>query len=947
MKWQARWIWRQQQERKPYNQMIVARKSFECAAARSARIAVTADTWYRLRINGEWVADGPCRSWPEHFYYDELDVLPYLRPGRNEIEILALFSGIGDFHCRPQEAGLLAQLEVEPARGRGRLVVATDKTWQVAEALNWRSNTPKVSCQMFPQEIYDARLMDLKFARAAELYPVGKGPWRGLQPRDVALLTRIPVEAQQVVSTTLVKRPAPAFCFPLARLLFPHVTDEANQVVGLCAMAATVVQAPRGGHLTLKRTGLQLATINGQAAWDAPLKRGANLVLVFFAPVGHYPDQTVMLDMPDTAELVNSVDTEQANPWVFVPLAGSDFRDNDMIFPWFPNPRWEELKPQFDAEVKALAETVTTPAQFRRQLGDRAWVRPADEMWTSDPHMEFRSREPRGDAAACIVNADACLHDTAIVTTINPHPDCDIELCLDLGLQDIGYYELDVLAPAGTVLDLFGVEYMDGLENIQHTLSNRNGMRVVCGEGRTQFISTRRRSGRYLFLTVRNHCEPVKLRLVRLIESTYPQATRGGFACSDPALEQIWKIANHTLKLCMEDTFTDCPLYEQTHWVGDARNEGLFAMTSCGAEDLIRRCIRLTGQSVERYPIAGGQTPSSWDMLLPAWSFLWGISVWDYYFYSGDTAFLEEAWPWVEQNLRGAESMLDAQGLFSCEGWNFFDWTEIDDHHRVVLHNNLLLVGMIDANIKCAQALRKDDAVSWLRRWRGQLAKAINRLWNNKLQSLPDSVHADGKPSEKTSVHTSFLALLYSVLPADRRAAALQHALQPPAEMIGVGSPFAMQYLYEALEQAGEHDAILASIAENFLPMLAAGATTVWEQFPHGNQGMGQFPTRSHCHAWSATPILFLNRIVLGIRQTAVAGASYEISPWVTRHTWGKGSSCHAGGGVVAVAWEKSEEGVLSIKAEAPAGVKLKYKTNASHAGLRVVWNGREVQRGA
>jgi hypothetical protein len=110
---------------------------------------------------------------------------------------------------------------------------------------------------------------------------------------------------------------------------------------------------------------------------------------------------------------------------------------------------------------------------------------------------------------------------------------------------------------------------------------------------------------------------------------------------------------------------------------------------------------------------------------------------------------------------------------------------------------------------------------------------------------------------------------------------------------------------------------------------------------------MGQFPTRSHCHAWSATPILFLNRIVLGIRQTAIGGAGYEISPWVTRHTWGKGSSCHAGGGVVAVAWEKSTEGVLSINAEAPAGVKLKYKANASHAGLRVVWNGREVQRGA
>ena len=57
------------------------------------------------------------------------------------------------------------------------------------------------------------------------------------------------------------------------------------------------------------------------------------------------------------------------------------------------------------------------------------------------------------------------------------------------------------------------------------------------------------------------------------------------------------------MKLCMEDTFTDCPLYEQTLWVGDARNEGLFAMSVFGAYDLVRRCIRLAGQSLERFPL--------------------------------------------------------------------------------------------------------------------------------------------------------------------------------------------------------------------------------------------------------------------------------------------------------------------------------------------------------
>ena len=39
-------------------------------------------------------------------------------------------------------------------------VIATDRSWQVAEAKAWQPNTPKVSIQMEPQELYDARLED-------------------------------------------------------------------------------------------------------------------------------------------------------------------------------------------------------------------------------------------------------------------------------------------------------------------------------------------------------------------------------------------------------------------------------------------------------------------------------------------------------------------------------------------------------------------------------------------------------------------------------------------------------------------------------------------------------------------------------------------------------------------------------------------------------------------
>ncbi len=43
------------------------------------------DDAYRLFVNGEWVADGPGRSWPEHFQYDEIDVTPYLAAGATTV----------------------------------------------------------------------------------------------------------------------------------------------------------------------------------------------------------------------------------------------------------------------------------------------------------------------------------------------------------------------------------------------------------------------------------------------------------------------------------------------------------------------------------------------------------------------------------------------------------------------------------------------------------------------------------------------------------------------------------------------------------------------------------------------------------------------------------------------------------------------------------------------
>ncbi len=935
----ASWIWHPQSDYKAYHRTIIARRIVRLprTVVSSATLAVTADSWYRVCINGTWINDGPARAWPEHYSYDRLDVAPYLVPGKNTIEITACFFGCGSYHQDCRQAGLLAQLDVTFAHRRA-LRVVSDGAWQTAAAEAWLPNTPKISQQMEPQECYDARRAALRFRKAAVLCPLRRAPWRDLSPREAALLTRVPVSFARFLQATAVQRDWCAWTFPVSRLLYPGVI-EMNACVTMPACFVTLIHSPRARTLRMQSYWPYMA-VNGTLVQDltARLRKGVNIFVGCANYDGPGKDQGIRFVDHDGLRFENPLDPQYEHPWALVTFDECLYRGDDLVYKtWFPTPEWSALMDRIRARFVHTCTAVRDLPSFQRELGAHARLVPARDMLLHDPAFQFEGRRPCPGAGPRVDQPDALMHTNNACTVVHPDARGDVELLYDLGTQNIGYYEFDLTAPAGTTVDISAVEFIAPSGTIQHTLGCKNILRYVCTEGVNRFLSTKRRAGRFVFITLRNLSAPVHIRLVRLVESTYPVHAVAKFNCSNDAYVRVWEIAARTLKLCMEDTFTDCPLYEQTLWIGDARNESLYAETAFGAHDLIRRCLRLGAQSLEHYPLVGAQVPSAWDMLLPAWSFLWGIGVWDYYFASGDRVFLKEMWPAVMLNLRNAAAMRDQRGLFSGPYWNMFDWAAIDDRHLTVLHNSLFLVGALRAARRCADVLRDAHAARWIDTTIGELVPAINALWNPAANAYPDSIYAGGALSPKTSQHTSFLALLYDVIPPEHAAMALRNCVAPPPEMACVGTPFAIQYLYEAWEHAGREDLILQSIAQQFVPMLHAGATTVWEAFPNSVLSTPDAPTRSHCHAWSAAPLHFLNRIVLGIRPSAPGGAAYEISPYLNGLAWADGASAGARGPVY-VKWEKTNA-TLRITVSAPRGVRVTYKPNPTHHGLSVAFN--------
>ncbi|MBN1126516.1 MAG: alpha-L-rhamnosidase N-terminal domain-containing protein [Sedimentisphaerales bacterium] len=940
----AKWIWKPQADYKVYNQTILAKKEFTLQKPVAATIRITADSFYRLFINGQWVNDGPCRSWPEHYQYDQIDISGYIRHGSNHILIIARYYGVGDFHRVCKQAGLLAQLNIIGEDGKQQRII-TDNSWDVAAAQGWIVNTPKVSIQMEPAEWFDARLTGQEdFTKAAILYEADRGPWSDLNPRDVALLTKEPFAFRSFIRAKLVKCDGWNFCLPSARLVNPGIVEANHTVSNACGMA-TILHARKDSVIDFQSQGFKVA-LDGQILKDGRynVKAGSHLILAFVREVcGHDKEKSVRFFDPQEIRLANPMDENHKNPWCFLRFNEFAFVKDDLRWINFRHENKEvtDIINQYNRLTDDLMRSVTDLDAFPAQLSAHAEKLDFAEMFVNDSIWQFQNRREIGDATRFVTNPSGLMFDNGEVTTVFPGGDGDVELLYDLGEQNCGYYALDLIADPGVKVDINGVEYITEDGRIQFARGHRNGLRYITKQGRNRFISLKRRSGRYIFITLRDQHRPVRIRNVKLIESTYPLDYVGSFSCSDARLDAIWEISARTLKLCMEDSFTDCPLYEQTLWVGDARNESLFGYTVFGSTDIARRCIRLAGESLERYPIVGCQVPSAWDCLLPAWSFLWGISTWDYYWYTGDREFLRTIQPVVIRNLKGAESMLNKQDLFSGPYWNMFDWSGIDQGGKTVLHNSMFVIGAIDAALLSAEALDDDTNVAWLKAFRSRVANAVNALWDTNKHTYPDAVRDDGSISPSTCQHTSFLAVLYDVIAEENISQAQRNILNPPEGMVRVGSPFAMLYLYQALEKLGQEDQIIGMIYKNYLPMLEAGATTVWESFPTGTTGSGGFPTRSHSHAWSSAPVHFLNRIVLGIKPVAPGGSEIEISPRLNGLSWAKGASATING-PVQVRWQKIGD-TLKVNYSAPEGTIVRFVHNDTHEGLKITVNNKPL----
>ncbi len=84
--------------------------------------------------------------------------------------------------------------------------------------------------------------------------------------------------------------------------------------------------------------------------------------------------------------------------------------------------------------------------------------------------------------------------------------------------------------------------------------------------------------------------EPVSVKFIGVKEAR--TASAGGyFICDDEKINNIYDMSVRTAKLCMADTYIDCPGFEQVYWFGDAKIMQNVNLANFGQYEYDYRCL--------------------------------------------------------------------------------------------------------------------------------------------------------------------------------------------------------------------------------------------------------------------------------------------------------------------------------------------------------------------
>lgn len=463
----------------------------------------------------------------------------------------------------------------------------------------------------------------------------------------------------------------------------------------------------------------------------------------------------------------------------------------------------------------------------------------------------------------------------------------EVAFLLDQGYLVMGYPELII---SGGRNSLVTITYSESLFNKDGSKGNRDSIEhkeikgykdyfVPDGGKRRLFRPLWLRTYRYCQITIKTRDEPLTVVDYYGMYSSYPFQENAFFKSNEKYLENIWEVGWRTARLCAGETYYDCPYYEQLQYAGDTRIQALISLYVSGDDRLMKKAITDFHDSMLPMGLTQSRYPSSVVQIIPPYSLLWIAMIYDYWMHRDDADYIRNLLPGIEGVLEWFHNHLKENNMLGpMPWWHFVDWAKewpwnpekgggvpkgVAEGKSSII--NLQYVYVLNM---ASQLFSAFDKVNLSERYMG-LAKKIKTsiyslCWDREKGIIGDT------PDKKTfSQHANILAVLTNTIPQKDQKKVLVQTLNDTT-LIQTTFYFKF-YLFRALKKAEMGDQYI-SLLNPWKDMLDNGLTTFAET---------PDPTRSDCHAWSASPNYDLLSIVAGIEPAEPGFKSIKIEPYL------------------------------------------------------------------
>jgi alpha-L-rhamnosidase len=427
-------------------------------------------------------------------------------------------------------------------------------------------------------------------------------------------------------------------------------------------------------------------------------------------------------------------------------------------------------------------------------------------------------------------------------------------------------------------------------------------------------------AGRYIELVVQTAEEALTLEHFSLRETRYPLEMESSFQSSDAHLQEVIPLLVRGMQMCSNETFFDCPYYEELQYSGDTRLECLVTYSMTRDSRLARKALRMFDSSRLASGLVQSRYPSRVKQIIAPFALWWVMMVRDYAFWKDDLPFVRDLMPGVRATLTGFDRFIGQDGLlYGPEGWNTLDWVPEwskkdagvppDGHLGASGPLNWQLVYTLLQGADLEERVGEPLLAQHFHQRAAALARAAARAFWDPSRGL----FADNFDHTCFSEHSQCMALLSEflypgLLDAEMKDQVAAGLLADPN--LSRTTIYFNHYLFETYRQLGRIDRLFERL-------------TLWDQLIElGFKTPVEMPepSRSDCHGWGSHPLFHYFATILGIRPLDLGFRRVMIQPQLGALSSAEGRLIHPAGGEIVTAFQRQGDR-LHCRISLPAGL--------------------------